>query len=74
MHVAALRGDMDQLKELCASQASLNVRSKGGYTPLHLAIRFGHLDAAQARSHIAHTLPSCPAADEAERRAPCHST
>jgi ankyrin repeat protein len=44
LHVAALRGNREEVTLLIASGADVNTRGEHGYTPLHDAIEQGHIE------------------------------
>lgn len=48
LHMAAARGDVDQLKLILSHGADANKCDRDGVTPLRYAIRAGHLDVVKA--------------------------
>ena len=47
LSVAAVRGDVDEIRTLVAAGAQLNARGEHGYTALHSAVEQGHRDAVE---------------------------
>ena len=47
LHVAAIRGNMDEIKALVGAGAEVNACGDLGYTPLHYVAGQGHLDAVR---------------------------
>ncbi|KAJ8374953.1 hypothetical protein SKAU_G00055330 [Synaphobranchus kaupii] len=47
LHMAAIRGDVKQVKELIGLGADANVKDFAGWTPLHEACNLGHYDVAK---------------------------
>ncbi|XP_036410309.1 ankyrin repeat domain-containing protein 12-like isoform X2 [Megalops cyprinoides] len=47
LHMAAIRGDAEQVKELIAAGADVNVKDFAGWTPLHEACNLGYYDVAK---------------------------
>ncbi|XP_064187229.1 ankyrin repeat domain-containing protein 12-like isoform X1 [Anguilla rostrata] len=47
LHMAAIRGDVKQVKELIRLGADVNVKDFAGWTPLHEACNLGHYDVAK---------------------------
>ncbi|KAG9347812.1 hypothetical protein JZ751_003827 [Albula glossodonta] len=47
LHMAAIRGDAKQVKELIGLGADVNVKDFAGWTPLHEACNLGHYDVAK---------------------------
>lgn len=44
LHVASVRGDMEEVAALVSAGAEINVHGDLGYTPLHEAVGQGHLE------------------------------
>lgn len=47
LHMAAIRGDVKQVKELISLGANVNVKDFAGWTPLHEACNVGYYDVAK---------------------------
>ncbi|XP_051553357.1 ankyrin repeat domain-containing protein 12-like isoform X2 [Myxocyprinus asiaticus] len=47
LHMAAIRGDVKQVKELISLGADVNVKDFAGWTPLHEACNLGYYDVAK---------------------------
>ncbi|XP_025903067.1 ankyrin repeat domain-containing protein 12 [Nothoprocta perdicaria] len=47
LHMAAIRGDVKQVKELISMGANVNVKDFAGWTPLHEACNVGYYDVAK---------------------------
>ncbi|KAL6051217.1 hypothetical protein STEG23_005905 [Scotinomys teguina] len=47
LHMAAIRGDVKQVKELLSLGANVNVKDFAGWTPLHEACNVGYYDVAK---------------------------
>jgi len=47
LHVAATRGNMDEIVALVRAGADVNARGEQGYMPLHAAAAQGHFDAVK---------------------------
>ncbi|XP_076837417.1 ankyrin repeat domain-containing protein 12 isoform X2 [Brachyhypopomus gauderio] len=47
LHMAAIRGDVQQVKELIGLGADVNVKDFAGWTPLHEACNLGYYDVAK---------------------------
>ncbi|XP_056377554.1 ankyrin repeat domain-containing protein 12 isoform X2 [Hyla sarda] len=47
LHMAAIRGDISQVKELIRLGANVNVKDFAGWTPLHEACNMGYYDVAK---------------------------
>ncbi|XP_068003702.1 ankyrin repeat domain-containing protein 12 isoform X1 [Melanerpes formicivorus] len=47
LHIAAIRGDVKQVKELIRLGANVNVKDFAGWTPLHEACNVGYYDVAK---------------------------
>ncbi|XP_030069237.1 ankyrin repeat domain-containing protein 12 isoform X1 [Microcaecilia unicolor] len=47
LHMAAIRGDVTQVKELIGLGANVNVKDFAGWTPLHEACNMGYYDVAK---------------------------
>ncbi|KAJ8403307.1 hypothetical protein AAFF_G00355240 [Aldrovandia affinis] len=47
LHMAAIRGDAKQVKELISLGADVNVKDFAGWTPIHEACNFGYCDVAK---------------------------
>ncbi|XP_053913370.1 ankyrin repeat domain-containing protein 12 isoform X1 [Cuculus canorus] len=47
LHLAAIRGDVKQVKELISLGANVNVKDFAGWTPLHEACNVGYYDVAK---------------------------
>ncbi|OCT76635.1 ankyrin repeat domain-containing protein 12 isoform X2 [Xenopus laevis] len=47
LHMAAIRGDISQVKELIRMGANVNVKDFAGWTPLHEACNMGYYDVAK---------------------------
>ncbi|XP_018124253.1 ankyrin repeat domain-containing protein 12 isoform X2 [Xenopus laevis] len=47
LHMAAIRGDISQVKELICMGANVNVKDFAGWTPLHEACNMGYYDVAK---------------------------
>ncbi|KAG8442210.1 hypothetical protein GDO86_011129 [Hymenochirus boettgeri] len=47
LHMAAIRGDISQVKELIQMGANVNVKDFAGWTPLHEACNMGYYDVAK---------------------------
>nr|XP_033789942.1 ankyrin repeat domain-containing protein 12 isoform X2 [Geotrypetes seraphini] len=47
LHMAAIRGDVSQVKELIGLGANVNVKDFAGWTPLHEACNMGYYDVAK---------------------------
>lgn len=44
LHLAALRGNIRDVRELLSTNVDINSRNKNRYTPLHYACRNGHIE------------------------------
>lgn len=58
MHWAAKQGSVRVLEELDMPKTRWNMRSFGGHTPLHLACKHNHKDAAVLLIDFGETPPS----------------
>ncbi|KAG7488740.1 hypothetical protein MATL_G00036880 [Megalops atlanticus] len=47
LHMAAIRGDAEQVKELIGAGADVNIKDFAGWTPLHEACNLGYYDVAK---------------------------
>ncbi|XP_039256583.1 BRCA1-associated RING domain protein 1-like isoform X2 [Styela clava] len=47
LHIAAMKGKIDDMKKLIEEGADLNAKDNAGWTPLHEACNHGHIDAVR---------------------------
>lgn len=47
LHIAAMKGKIDEMRSLIEEGADLNAKDNAGWTPLHEACNHGHIDAVQ---------------------------
>ncbi|XP_001628674.3 ankyrin repeat domain-containing protein 11 [Nematostella vectensis] len=43
LHLASIKGDVDELRSLIKAGANVNIKDYAGWTPLHEACNFGHI-------------------------------